>query len=181
MQNLYIKSLDISGTVPDLTAGRYINQPRRQRKVQCKKFISFVMKVRGGTSMWFNALNVKKIVAKFPQTTLTLKIANSRSNYISNIIQVFRRFSYVVCCAEYVQNSKKIPADTIALENLYFKVKDTLVIFLVFSPSNHGGKHSEILPSARNEIWPWIPIFTVNNVLRNFKTIFYVFQTSNFA
>ena len=32
MQNLYIKSLNISGRVPDLTAGRYINQPRRQRK-----------------------------------------------------------------------------------------------------------------------------------------------------
>ena len=29
MQNLYIKSLDISGRVPDLTAGRYIDQPRR--------------------------------------------------------------------------------------------------------------------------------------------------------
>ena len=35
MQNLYIKSLDISGTVPHLAAGRYIDQPRRQRKVQC--------------------------------------------------------------------------------------------------------------------------------------------------
>ena len=28
IQNLYIKSLDISGRVPDLTAGRYIDQPR---------------------------------------------------------------------------------------------------------------------------------------------------------
>ena len=40
-----MKSLDISGRVSDLTAGRYIDQPRRQRKVQCKKFASFVMKV----------------------------------------------------------------------------------------------------------------------------------------
>ena len=31
MQNLYIKSLDISGRVPDLTAGPYIDQPRGQR------------------------------------------------------------------------------------------------------------------------------------------------------
>ena len=45
MQNLYIKSLDISGRIPDLTVGRYIDQPRRQRKVQCKKVVSFVMKV----------------------------------------------------------------------------------------------------------------------------------------
>ena len=29
MQNLYIKSLDISSRVPDVTAGRYIDQPRR--------------------------------------------------------------------------------------------------------------------------------------------------------
>ena len=43
IQNLYIKSLDISGRVPDLTAGRYIDQPRRQLKVQCKKFVSFLM------------------------------------------------------------------------------------------------------------------------------------------
>ena len=41
----YIESLDISGRVPDLTAGQYIDQPRRQRKVRCKKFVSFVMKV----------------------------------------------------------------------------------------------------------------------------------------
>ena len=39
MQNLYIKSLDISSRVPDLNAGWYIDQPRRQRKVQCKKFV----------------------------------------------------------------------------------------------------------------------------------------------
>ena len=45
MQNLYIKSLDVLGRVANLTAGRYIDQPRRQRKVQCKKFFSFVMKV----------------------------------------------------------------------------------------------------------------------------------------
>ena len=45
IQNLYIKSVDISGRVPELTADRYIDQPRRQRKVQCKKFVSFVMKV----------------------------------------------------------------------------------------------------------------------------------------
>ena len=45
MQNLYIKSLDISGRVADLTAGRYIDQPGRQRKVQGKKFVLFVMKV----------------------------------------------------------------------------------------------------------------------------------------
>ena len=51
MQNLYIKSLDISGRVPDLTAGRYIDQPCRQRKVQCKKFFPFVMKVWEGISM----------------------------------------------------------------------------------------------------------------------------------
>ena len=51
MQNLYIKSLDISGRVPDLTAGRYIDQLRRQRKVQCKKFVLFVMKVWEGISM----------------------------------------------------------------------------------------------------------------------------------
>ena len=41
MQNLYIKSLDISGRVPDLTAGRYIDQPRRQRTVQCKNLSHF--------------------------------------------------------------------------------------------------------------------------------------------
>ena len=50
MQNLYIKSLDISGRVPDLTAGRYIDQPRGQRKVQCKKFVSFIMKAWEGIS-----------------------------------------------------------------------------------------------------------------------------------
>ena len=43
MQNLYIKSLDISGRVLDLTAGRYI-------------------------SMSFDAFNIKKIVKKFPDT-----------------------------------------------------------------------------------------------------------------
>ena len=51
MQNLCIKSLDISGRVSEPTAGRYIDQPRRQRKVQCKKFVSFVMKVWEGISM----------------------------------------------------------------------------------------------------------------------------------
>ena len=51
MQNLYIKSLDISGRVPDLTADRYIDQPRRQRKVQFNKFVSFLMKVWEGISM----------------------------------------------------------------------------------------------------------------------------------
>ena len=35
MQNLHMKSLGISGRVRDLTVGRYIDQPRRQRKVQC--------------------------------------------------------------------------------------------------------------------------------------------------
>ena len=50
MQNLYIKSLDISGRIPDLTAGRYIDQARRQREVQCKKFL-FVMKVWEGISI----------------------------------------------------------------------------------------------------------------------------------
>ena len=73
------------------------------------------------------------------------------SQYISNISQVFRRFSYVVWYAEYVKNSKKIPTDTLDLENLYFKIKDTSVIFFsnffVFSPSNYVGKHSEILAS----------------------------------
>ena len=72
---------------------------------------------------------MKKIVKKFPQTTSTLKIANSKSNFISNISQDFRRFSYVVWCAEYVKNSWKIPADTLDLENNYFKVKDALRIF----------------------------------------------------
>ena len=43
MQNLYIKSLDISGRVLDLTTGRYI-------------------------SMSFDAFNIKKIVKKFPDT-----------------------------------------------------------------------------------------------------------------
>ena len=38
----------------------------------------------------------EKIVNKFPHTPLTLEIANLRSNFISNISQVFRRFSYVV-------------------------------------------------------------------------------------
>ena len=38
----------------------------------------------------------EKIVKKIPQIPLTLKIANSRSNFISNINHVFRRFSYVV-------------------------------------------------------------------------------------
>ena len=66
---------------------------------------------------------MKKIVKEFPQTPLTLKIANSRSNLISNINQVFRRFLYVVWCAEYVKNILKIPVDTLDLENLYFKVK----------------------------------------------------------
>ena len=46
--------------------------------------------------------------------------------------QVFRRFSYVVWFAEYLKNSKKIPAGTPDLENLYSKVKDTSVIFSVF-------------------------------------------------
>ena len=113
MQNLYIKSLDISGRVPDLTAGRYIDQPHRQRKVQCKKFVSFFHE---GLTGYF----------------------------------------YVISRAEYVKNSKKIPADTLDLENLYFKVKDTSVIFssifFVFSPSNYVGKYSEILAITRNEI-----------------------------
>ena len=47
----------------------------------------------------------------------------SRINFISNISQVFRRFSYVVWCEEYVKNSKKIPTGTLDLENLYFKAK----------------------------------------------------------
>ena len=134
MQNLYIKSPDISGGVLDLTAGWYIDQPRRQRKVQCKKFVSFVMKVWEGISMFFHALNMKKIVKKFPQTPLTLKIASSRSNFISNISQVFRRFSYVIWWAEYVKNSNKIPADTLDLENVYLKVKDAFrILFHCFS------------------------------------------------
>ena len=46
--------------------------------------------------MLFQALNIKKVVEKFPQTPFTLEIANSRSNFISNISQVFRRFLCVV-------------------------------------------------------------------------------------
>ena len=72
--------------------------------------------------MQCHALNIKKIVKKFPQTPLTFKIANSRSNFISNI-------------------------------NYVLKMKFDLEM----------------------------PIFKVNNVSRNFKTIFYAFKTSNFA
>ena len=46
--------------------------------------------------------------------------------------------------------------DILDLENLFFKVKDTSVIFsvvfFVFNPSNYVGKHTEILASTRNEI-----------------------------
>ena len=53
MQNLYIKSLDISGRVLDLTAGRYIYQPRMQRKVQWKKFLI----CHGGLKGYFHVIS----------------------------------------------------------------------------------------------------------------------------
>ena len=82
-----------------------------------------------------HALNMKKIVKKFPQSLLTLKIANSRSNFISNISQVFRTLSYVVWCVEYLKNCNKIPADILDLENLYFKINDALkILFPLFFP-----------------------------------------------
>ena len=34
-------------------------------------------------------------------------------------------------------------------------IKDTSVIFFVYSPLNYVEKHSEILASTRNEIRPW--------------------------
>ena len=62
-----------------------------------------------GLRMQFDALNTQKIVKKFPQTPLTLKISILRSNFISRISRVLRRFSYVIWCAEYAKNSKKFP------------------------------------------------------------------------
>ena len=128
---------------------------------------------------------MKKIVKKFPQTPLTLKIASSRSNFISNIRHVFRRFSYIVWCAEYLKNSKKFPAHTLDLENLYFKVKDTSVIFsiifFVLSPSNYIRKHSEILASTKNEIWPWNTDFQDQQCFEEFKNYFLRIQNIKFC
>ena len=95
MKNLYIKSLDIWGRIPDLTAGRYIDQPRRQRKVQCKKFC------HEGLRGYFCVISI------------------SRSNFISSISRVLRRFSYVVWCAEYVKNIKKYRKHSCSVERLF--------------------------------------------------------------
>ena len=66
-----------------------------------------------------------------------------------------------------------------------FKVKDTSVIFSVFcSYSVHQiTKENTLIFSLLLEMKfdLEIPIFKVNNVSRNFKTVLYVFKTSNFA
>ena len=56
---------------------------------------------------------------KFPQTPLTLNISISRSNFISSISRVLRRFSYAVWCAEYVKNILKVPRHSPYVERLF--------------------------------------------------------------
>ena len=60
----------------------------------------------------------KKIVLKFLETLLTLKIGISRSNFISSRSEDFRVFSYVIWWTEYEKNTEKNHWGILDLENL---------------------------------------------------------------
>ena len=57
--------------------------------------------------MRVSVLNTYKIVLKFLETFLTLKIGISRSNFISSRIEDFRVFYYVIWWTEYEKRLKK--------------------------------------------------------------------------
>ena len=54
-------------------------------------------------------------------------------------------------------------------------------IFSVLSPSNYVGKHSEILASTRNEIWPWNTVFQGQQCFEEFYNYFLRIQNIEFC
>ena len=60
-------------------------------------------------------------------------------------------------------------------------LSDFFSIFFVFSPSNYVGKHSEILVSTRNEIWPRNTDFKGQQCLEEFRNYFLRIQNIKFC